>query len=53
MGLPRPAAARRDRLRGHERHDRDDAVIQKARWLKDVGEAAPAYDRLWPELKAG
>lgn len=30
-----------------------DAVIKKARWLKDVGEAAPAYDRLWTELKAG
>lgn len=30
-----------------------DEVLKKARWLKDVGEAAPAYDRLWTELKAG
>ena len=30
-----------------------DAVLKSAAPLKDVGEAAPLYDRLWTELKAG
>lgn len=54
-GTPlKPVAERMpDEAKGNPTIVPTDAVIKKARWLKDVGEAAPAYDRLWTELKAG
>lgn len=54
-GSPIKDAARRlpEELRGNPTIVPDAAMMKRAVWLEDLGEAAALYDRLWTELKAG